>query len=123
LLDDEHAVLVVDLAARLARQSPLVRVDLTRYQRASEGPGQSAGRGCDEEVKRRCALDVAPARDPVVVGDLVMDAELDRLLTRRQPGAAERPSHALDPDVRDVRWAGHGPDCIALRWPEIEEEP
>jgi hypothetical protein len=80
-LNDEHAVIDLDLAHRLARQPPLACLHVARLQRASEGPGQSAAGGGDHEVERRRALDVAATRHPLVVGDLVVDAELDRLLT------------------------------------------
>jgi hypothetical protein len=93
-LDDEDAVLVLDLAGRLADQPSLARVDVTRLQRAPEGAGQSAGCGSDEVVERRRPLGLAASRDAVVVGDLVVDAELD--LRERELGTTQGPADALD---------------------------
>jgi hypothetical protein len=46
--EDQHAVLVLDLAAGLAVVPALLNFDLTRFQRAGKGAGQSAGgRGDD----------------------------------------------------------------------------
>ena len=79
-LDHEHAVLVLDLAASLARQPAFARIDATRFQRAPERPRESAGRRSDDVIERRRPLRVAAARDAVMVGDLVVDAEEDRLV-------------------------------------------
>jgi hypothetical protein len=100
-LDNEDAVLDLDLAGGLADEPSPACVDVARLQRAPEGAGQSAGRSGNEVVERRRPLGFAPSRDAVVVGDLVVDAELD--LCERQLRAAQRAADALDADVRDVR--------------------
>ena len=107
-LNDEHAVLNLDLADRLARQASLACLPLARLQRASEGPGQSAAGGGDHEVERRRALDIAATRHPVVVGDLVVDAELDRLPTGGEVRTSERTADPLDPDAGAVDHFRHG---------------
>lgn len=106
-LDDEDAVLCLDLADCLTRQPPFSRLDLTRLQRASEGAGQSAAGGRDHVVERRRPLDVAAAGDAVVVCDLVVNAELDRLLAGREIGAAQRTADALDADAGPVDDVSH----------------
>jgi hypothetical protein len=85
-LHDENTVLVFDLARGLADQSSVARIDVTRLQRAPEGAGESAGRGGDEIVERGRPLGLAASRDSVVIGDLVVHAELD--LGERKLGAA-----------------------------------
>ena len=86
--DPQDAVLDLDLAAADPDQPSFARGDLARLQRASEGSGQSAGSGGDDVVERRGPLDVAAPRDAVVVGDLVVDAEPDRLGRPRDVGPA-----------------------------------
>jgi len=98
--EDQHTVVRLDLAARLGDQSALARVHSARLQRAPEGAGQSAGGGCREVVERRRALGIAAARDAVVIGDLVVDAELD--LGVRQLGTPERALDPLDADPGGV---------------------
>ena len=101
-LDHEHAVVEFDLAGRLARQASFCCGNLTRFQRASEGPRQSACGGRDDVVQGRRALRLAAARDPVVVGDLVMDAEVDRLGRARHLRPPKRTSYAFDANAGDV---------------------
>ena len=67
--DHENVVIgLLDLADRVAREPIAVRLDVARLQRASEGAGQSAGRGGDHIVEgRRARLD-RPGGDLVMVG-------------------------------------------------------
>jgi hypothetical protein len=95
-LDDQDAVLVLDLTSRLRGEPSFSGRDVTRLQRASERPRQSAGRRGDDVVECRRALGAAAALHAVVVGDLVMNAELDRLLGPGQVRAPERAGDALD---------------------------
>jgi hypothetical protein len=78
-LDHEHAVFHLDLAGRLADQPSFACRDLTRLQRASERPRQSAPRGGDDVVERRRVLGLTRLGDAVVLGHLVVDAEPHRL--------------------------------------------
>ena len=101
-LDHEHAVLSLDLADRLCGQSSFSGGDLTRLQRASEGAGQSPGGRGDHVVEcgRMCRF--AAARDAVVVGDLVVNAEQDRLILGREERASQWAAYAFDPHARVV---------------------
>jgi hypothetical protein len=76
-LDNEDAVLVLDLAPRFGDESAFACGDVTRLQRASERPGQSTGGSGDDVIQGGRPLGVAPARDPIVVGDFVVHAEPD----------------------------------------------
>jgi hypothetical protein len=96
-LDDEDAVLVLDLAPRFGDESAFACGDVTRLQRASERPGESTGRRGDDVVERRRPLGVAAALDPVVVGDLVVDAEPDRLRCAGHVRPAQRAFDSLHP--------------------------
>src|SRR6266545_4766911 len=96
-LDDEHAVLVFDLAASLSREPARARRNLTRLQRASERPRESPARRRDDVVERRRVLGLAAAIDAVVVCHLVVDSEPDRLVAPRDERTPERAAQALDP--------------------------
>src|SRR5712691_7922014 len=109
-LDHEDAVLDLDLAGRLPDKTAVACVDVTRLQRASEGSRQSAAGGGDDVVERRRALGVSGSGDPVVVGDLVVDAEVDRLALTRYLRTPQRTSNALDPHPRDIRHLTHARD-------------
>ena len=76
-LDDEDAVLVLDLAPRFGNEFAFACGDVTRLQRASERPGQSTGGSRDDVIQGGRTLGVAPARDPIVVGDFVVHSEPD----------------------------------------------
>ena len=106
-LDHEYPVLGLDLGDCLAPQPPLSRLDLTRLQRASEGPGQSPAGSRDHVVERRRPLHVASSRNAVVIGDLVVHTELDRLLARRKVRTAQGTADALDPDPGAIDDLGH----------------
>lgn len=107
-LDDEDAVLVLDLAPRLGVEPALAGRDVTRLQRASKRPGQSAGGGGDDVVERGRALGFAAARDPVVVSDFVVDAEPDRLRRAGQLRPAQRSLQPFDLDTTGVDDLAHG---------------
>jgi hypothetical protein len=106
-LDHQYAVFILDLTARLRREPSVTRRDLTRLQRASERPRQSTRSGGDDVVERRRPLGVAAAFHSVMVSDLVVDAEPDRLRTPRQKSAPERAAHPLDPRPARVNDFGH----------------
>ena len=105
--DHEHAVLRLDLPGRVARELPSCGVDVARLQRASEGAGQSAGSRGDDVVERGRPLDVAATRDAVVIRDLVVHAEPDRLVGPGELRAAKWALHALDPHPRRVHDVAH----------------
>jgi hypothetical protein len=105
--DDQHAVVVDDLAGRLDLVALPLDVDLTRFQRAGEGAGQSAAGGGNDVVEGRRVRREVLRRDTVMLGDLGMDAEGDRLLFGGQVGEPLRASEALDAHARDVGRIGH----------------
>jgi hypothetical protein len=92
-------VVLVDLADRLDLVLVLLELDLTRFQRAGEGAGQSpAGRG-DDVVERRRVRREGVRRDAVVLGDLGVHAEGHRFVLGGQVRQALRPAEALDADA------------------------
>ena len=95
--DHQHAVLGLDLADRLCGQSSFSGGDLTRLQRASEGAGQSPGGGSDHVVERGRMCRFAAAGNAVVVSDLVVNAEQDRLILGRKERTPQWAAHAFDP--------------------------
>jgi len=77
--DHEHAIAVEDLTLGLDLQRFGLELDSTRLQRARERARQSAaGRGHDVVERRGLRREVA-GLDAVVIGDLGVDAELNRL--------------------------------------------
>jgi hypothetical protein len=105
--DDEHAVLLLDLAGGLSDESSFRGVDLARLQRASERAGQSAS-GCgDDVVERRRVLGLAATWDTVVVGNLVMNPEEDRLKLGWNGRSPQRTADTFDSDQRDIRDLAH----------------
>ena len=101
-LDHEDTVVALDLTARLAREPAFVWIDVTRFQRASEGAGESAGSRGDDVVERRRALGIAAPRNAVVVGDLVVNSEEDRFFASGKLRASQWAADSLDPHVRGV---------------------
>jgi hypothetical protein len=95
--DDEHLVLELDLADRLDVVALRIDLDLTRFQRAGEGAGQSAAGGGHHVVKRRRVGRVLLGADAVVLGHLGVDAEGDGLVLGGQVGEPLRAAEALDP--------------------------
>ncbi len=100
-LDHEHVTLELDLALGLGDQTIDRRRHLTRFQRASEGSGQSTGGRGDDIVERgRVRLDLGA--DLVVSRDRAVDTENDGHALRREIGLAQRPFHALDPHLGTI---------------------
>ncbi len=82
-LDDEHAILDLDVALGIRRQVALPRFDPARLQRATQGAGQSTGRGGDDVVERGRVRFERARRCAVMFRHLVVDAEADRILLCR----------------------------------------
>lgn len=79
-LDDQDAVLVLDVSDRLDLVALRIDLDLTRLQRAGERAGQSpTGRG-DDIVERRRVGRILLGSNAVMLRDLRMDTEGHRLL-------------------------------------------
>jgi hypothetical protein len=95
-LEDEHAVLVLDLTLGLDAVRAPLDFDPTRLQRARKGARQSAG-GCSDDVVERRRLGREPLRiDSVVLGHFGVHAEAHRLIGGRNVGQPPRPTKPLD---------------------------
>jgi hypothetical protein len=95
-LEDQHAVLVLDLAAGLDVVRVLLNFDLTRFQRAGKGAGQSAG-GCGDYVVERGRLGREHLRvRAVVLGHFGVHPKPHRLVGGGNVGQPLRPGHSLD---------------------------
>ena len=90
-LNDEYLLLGLYLPYRVGVEA--VEGNLTRYQRAPKGAKQSAARRSDEVIQRRSVRVLHVGGDPVVLGDLAVDAEHHRLL---YGGEVCTPDLALD---------------------------
>src|SRR5207248_73048 len=74
-LDHQHVVLGFNLANRLYLEAVPLDFDLTRFQRAGKGAGQSAaGRGYHVVERRRMRRELL-RRNVVMLGNLRVDAE------------------------------------------------
>ncbi len=83
-LDDEHAVLDLDIPLGLGGEMSLASVDLARLQRATQRAGESTCRGGDHVIERcRMRLELAGFR-PVMRRHLVVHAERNRLGLSRE---------------------------------------
>lgn len=92
--DDEHAILLLDLAFCFRYQASCVRRNPARLQRAPQGTGQSASGRRDHVVECGGPLDIGLTS--VMRRHGSVDAEVHRILASRYPRAAIRPFHALD---------------------------
>ena len=107
-LDDQDLPVELDLSRRFTDQEPFTGRDLTRLQRASEGPNQSTCGGCDRVVEGRCVRLVSPRLRSVVLGDRPVRSEPDRLGLCRKPGPALRTFYPLDADLGTISDVSHG---------------
>jgi len=77
--DHQDSAILLDLTDRVRAEEPVAGWYLTRFQRAPEGSRQSAsGRGDDVVEGRRMRL-VDVGVDPIVLRDLGVRSEQDRL--------------------------------------------
>ncbi len=104
-LDNEDFTFRLYLAYRVSIE--IVKRNLTRCQRASEGPEQSPTSRRHEIVESRGVWFFYVGRDPVVLCDLGVNAEEDRLSPAGDVGAADLSLHRLYPDLREVGYIGH----------------
>jgi hypothetical protein len=78
-LDDEHAILDLDVPFGIRRQVALPCFDPARLQRATQGSGQSTS-GCRDNVVEGGRMRLERARrGAVMFRNLVVDAKADRL--------------------------------------------
>jgi len=107
-LDHQHVVLGFNLANRLYLEAVPLDFDLTRFQRAGKGAGQSAaGRGYHVVERRRMRRELL-RRNVVMLGNLRVDAEHDRLLLAGQVRETLGAAQPLDPHARDISRLSHG---------------
>src|SRR2546422_907932 len=89
----------------------------TRFQRAGEGAGESAGGGCDEVVEGRRKL--LFGGHLVEVGDFRVDAEVDGFFKPSEVGATLWALLLDDLDLRDVDGIAHRSTSFSCRSEEI----
>lgn len=104
--DDENAPVFLDFSDGFGFQIPVTRIDATRLQRASKGPGQSTARSGHYVVKCGGIGWVLIGRDSVMLGYLRVHAECHRLFMCGEPGASHRTPVTLDSHFRCVNGQG-----------------
>jgi hypothetical protein len=105
--DDQHPALDLDLTLYLRGQMTLAGFDLARFQRATQGSGQSTGGRGDDVVEGSGVRVERARRRMVMLGHLVMHPEEHRLASRRKIRPPQRTLHPLDPNPGGV---GHWHD-------------
>jgi hypothetical protein len=83
-LDNQHAILGLDLADRLDLVALRIDLDLTRLQRAGERARQSPSGGSHHVIECRGVRWILVRTHPVVLSHLGMHAEYDRLRLGRE---------------------------------------
>ena len=79
LLDHQDLVFEIDIAFTLCSQPALARVDPARFQRATQGSGESTGSCGHDVVEGRGVVGILARRGAVVLPDHAMRAERDGL--------------------------------------------
>ena len=105
--DDQYPVLCLDLTNGFDLIAFGIDLDLTRFQRAGEGAGQSAAGSGHYVVECGGVGRVLLGPDTVVLGHLGVHAEHDRRLLGGQKGETLRAAKTLNPHARDVRDVAH----------------
>jgi len=95
-LDHQHLPLQFHLANRFRGQPALAGRDPARFQRATQGAGQSTGCGGNQVVERGSVGFVDVGIDPIVLGYLGMNAKQYGLGLRGQIGPPQWALHALN---------------------------
>ncbi len=100
--DDENVSVEFNFAHGLRSELAVRGINLARFQRASEGSGESPG-GCrDDVIKRRGMRRVSVRRNFVMPGNFGVYAENDRLCFRRQEGQTHWPALPFDANPRSI---------------------
>ena len=113
--DDQHSILGLHFTRRIRRQFPGRGINLTRLQRASKGPGESACRRRDDIVERSGMGFEDIGGHFVVLRHGAVYSEENGGRLRGQPGTPKRSLYALDPHPRHVRYIFHGDHDNARR--------
>jgi hypothetical protein len=106
-LEHEHFIFRLYLSNRVSVEALPVKGNLTRCQRAGEGAEQSAARCCDQVIESARVRLLLVERDAIVLGDLAMNAEGDRLFLRRNVRQPNLALNRLELDSRDVGYVSH----------------
>ena len=104
-LDNEDFAFCLYLPHRVGVE--VVKRNLTRCQRAPKGAEQSTARRRNEVVKSRRVWLFHVGANPIVLGDLRVDSEENRLFPAGYVGAANLALYRLYSDLRGVGYIGH----------------
>jgi hypothetical protein len=107
-LDNQHAIVGLDLADRLYLVALRIDLDLTRLQRAGERARQSPPGGSHHVIECRGVRRILLRTHPVVLGHLGMHAEHNWLRLGREVRQPLGPAEPFNPDPRYVRDPSHG---------------
>jgi hypothetical protein len=88
--DNEDASLQLDLAPGFGLETSLCRRNPARFQRAPEGPGESAG-GSGDDIVERCCMGFDRGVNLIVFRYFGMHPENNGLRFRREPGTPQGP--------------------------------
>jgi hypothetical protein len=98
--DDQDSVFELDFPSDVRREFVVACIDLTRFQRASEGAHHSTGGSGDDVVDSGgVRFFNLVGRDFVVLGDCAVNAEDHRLRFARKVGDTQGTNFAFDLDV------------------------
>ncbi len=95
----QHLVFGDDLTFDICGQGPRLQSDTARIQRATQGAGESAAGGCYHVIERGGEGWILLRIEPVVLGDLRMDAECYRVFFDRKVGQSDGSLEPLYPDA------------------------
>jgi len=101
-LDHQHLLFQDHVPLSLRAERAVRCVDPTRLQRAPEGACQSTGGRGHNVVEGRRMVRIEAARGPVMLANLVVGPERDRLRLRREEGPPDRSPIPDDADSRHV---------------------
>ena len=96
-LDDQHLFIFLDVTDGFRDQEALTRRYLTRFQRASECPGQSTTGGGDQIVQGCRMWIMIGHADAIMFSNFGVYPKLYRLIFNRQVGAPVWTPHAFYP--------------------------
>src|SRR6202007_2147705 len=130
--DHQDTIFLLHLSGYICRKLPVARVNLARFQRASEGTHHSTSRRRDHVVDSgSMRLLQFSGIHFIVLRDRSMNTVNNRLRFTRQMCDPEGTTFALNPRFRNINNLGHdmlqilvddSPGILAVRAPEDEPE-
>ena len=105
--DYQNVFLGLDFADGLGDQFCIRCIDLTRFQRASKGSGQSTGGGRHDVIQRGGVRLDDVFRNSIVFGDCPVHPENHWGVFGRKICQPHGPFEALNPDLRTINHLGH----------------